>query len=216
MIRSPAAAVLALLALLAACHDRQAQRPDRANFTAAVHSYLAQRGRLCIAKYEWPIVLTDAEHEARSLDAQQMPVLETLGLVKGRDVRVTRRDAGGAPATLPAREYALTAEGQKYYVRVPVVVATATQRVTHPADFCVASLSLDRVFGWERPRTIGGRTATSVLFSYRIDPAPWTRTTAARLAFPMVSRAIDNAGTLQLRLGVHLEPRGWVADELSS
>jgi hypothetical protein len=31
----------------------------------------------------------------------------------------------------------------------------------------------------------------------------------------MAMRAIANAGTLQLRLGIHLTPRGWVADELS-
>jgi hypothetical protein len=31
-----------------------------------------------------------------------------------------------------------------------------------------------------------------------------------------VTRAIDNAGNLQLRLGVHLTPQGWVADELSA
>ena len=80
----------------------------------------------------------------------------------------------------------------------------------------MAKLSLDRVFGWESPQAVGGRTVSSVLFSYRIaDPAPWTRTPGARRAFPWLTRAIDNAGTLQLRLGVHLTPQGWVADELS-
>jgi hypothetical protein len=56
---------------------------------------------------------------------------------------------------------------------------------------------------------------SSVLFSYRVEPAPWMRTPEARRAFPLAVRAIDNAGTLQLRLGVHLTPHGWVADELS-
>ena len=57
---------------------------------------------------------------------------------------------------------------------------------------------------------------SSVLFSYRIaDPAPWLQTPDVRRAFPMLMRAIDNAGTLQLRLGVHLTRQGWVADELS-
>jgi hypothetical protein len=198
-----------LLAALAACHHPQTQAPTRANFTAAVNDYLAQRGHLCVGKYDWPIVVTDAQRQARSLDAQQMPYLETLGLVAGRDV-------GAAPAAASAREYALTAEGQKYYLHVPVVVATPTQRVTHPADLCVAKLSLDRLLGWENPQMVAGRTASSVLFSYRIvDPAPWLQTQDARRAFPMAIRAIDNAGTLQLRLGIHLTPDGWVADELS-
>jgi hypothetical protein len=208
---TPRLAIIALAALLAACQDKQALQPTRANFTAAVDDYLAQRGRLCIAKYDWPITLTQAERQASSADALQMAVLESQGLVAGRDVQATR---GGA--AVPAREYALTSEGGKYFVHVPVVVASATQRVTHPADFCVARLALDRVFGWEAPQAMNGRSVSSVLFSYRVvDPAPWTRTPDARRAFPLVMRAIDNAGTLQLRLGIHLGPKGWIADELT-
>ena len=216
MNRFQIAAALAVVTALPACRDPQAQAPTRDNFTAALNDYLARRGHLCVAKYDWPIVVTDADRQARSLDAQQMPFLEKLGLATGRDTRVTRRAADGASATLAAREYALTAEGRKYWLQVPVVVSTPTQRVTHPADLCVAKLSLDRLFGWEKPQTMDGRSVTSVLFSYRIvDPAPWMQTPDARRAFPMAMRAIDNAGTLQLRLGVHLTPEGWVADELS-
>jgi hypothetical protein len=196
-------ALLALLALLAACQDRQALAPGRANFTAAVDDYLARRGRLCIARHAWPVTLTTAQRQAQGADALQLALLESQGLVAGRDV----------PA---GREYALTAAGRPYFVQVPVVVATATQRVVHPADFCVARLALDRVFGWEAPQVSNGRSVSSVLFSYRVvDPAPWTRTPEARRAFPLLTRAIDNAGTLQLRLGIHLGPQGWVADELT-
>jgi hypothetical protein len=217
MNRPQIAAALAAVAALTGCHDPQAQAPTRDNFTAALDDYLAQRGHLCVAKYDWPIVVTDSDRQARSLDAQQMPFLEKLGLATSRDTQVTRKAADGATTTLAAREYALTAEGQKYYLHVPVVVSTPTQSVTHPADLCVAKLSLDRLFGWEKPQTINGRSVTSVLFSYRIvDPAPWMQTPDARRAFPMAMRAIDNAGTLQLRLGLHLTPEGWVADELSS
>ena len=210
------ASALVLLTLLAACQDPQAQQANRANFTAAVADYLAQRGHLCIAKYEWPVVVTEADRRASSADALQMALLESLGLVAGHDTTVLRKDAAGAASTLPARNYALTAAGLPYYLHVPVVVAGATRRVTHPADFCVARLSLDRIFGWGAPQVMGGRVVTSVLFSYQIDPAPWTRTPEARRAFPLVMRAIDNAGSLQLRLGVHLTPQGWVADELSA
>ena len=216
MLRYRPVAALAVLALVAACQNGESQLPNRANFTAAVDGYLAQRGHLCIAQYAWPIAVTQADRQARSRDAQQMPVLEMLGLVESRDACVTRKSAGGVGATWPAREYSLTMEGQKYYLHVPVVVATATERVTYPADFCVAKVTLDRVFGWEPPQAISGRTVSSVLFTYRIvDPAPWTRTPGVRHAFPLMARAIDNAGTLQLRLGVHLTPHGWVADELS-
>lgn len=216
MIRLLTATTLMAIAALTACHDPQAQAPTRDNFTAALNDYLAQRGHLCVAKYDWPIVVTDADRQARSLDALQMPFLEKLGLASGRDTHVTHKAADGAITTSTAREYALTAEGRKFYLHVPVVVSTPTQSITHPADLCVAKLTLDRLFGWEKPQTINGRSVTSVLFSYRIvDPAPWMQTPDARRAFPMAMRAIDNAGTLQLRLGVHLAPQGWIADELS-
>jgi hypothetical protein len=130
-------------------------------------------------------------------------------------VNATLEGADGAPVTQPAREYALTAEGQKYYLHVPVPIATATRHITHPADFCAATLSLDRLVGWEKPQARGDRTVTSVLFTYQIAPAPWTQTPGARRVFPVVTHAVRNAGTLQLRLGVHLTRRGWVADELS-
>lgn len=195
--------LLALVALLSACQDKQALLPNRANFTAAVDDYLAQRGRLCIARYDWPVTLTPAQRQAQGPDALQMALLESQGLVVARDV----------PA---GREYALTDAGGKFFVKAPVVVATASRRVVHPADFCVAKLALDRVFGWETPQVMNGRSVSSVLFSYRVvDPAPWTRTPDARRAFPLVTRAIDNAGTLQLRLGIHLGPQGWIADELT-
>ena len=204
--RVRAAPALVVLALLAACRDEEAQLPNRANFTAAVADYLAQRGHLCIARYDWPVAVPDADRRAHGADTRQMQMLESLGLVTAR----------AASATVPAHDYTLTSAGEKYYLHVPVVVATATQRVTHPGDFCVASLALDRVFGWEAPRTVAGRSVSSVLFSYRVlDPAPWLQTPDARLAFPMARRAIDNAGTLQLRLGIHLGSRGWIADELS-
>jgi hypothetical protein len=214
-IRSRAALALLAGALLAACQDKQALQPTRANFTAAVEDYLAQRGHLCVAKYDWPIAVTRADQQAHTPDAQQMPALETLGLVTGRDLPVPPSGSGTA-AAMPARVYDLTAEGRKYYLQVPVVVATPTQHVTHPADLCVARLALDRVLGWEKPLTIAGRSVSSVLFSYRIiDPAPWLASEDARRAFPTAMRAIANAGTLQLRLGVHLTPHGWVADELA-
>ena len=129
--RLRAATALAALALLTACHHPQAQLPTRDNFTTALNDYLAQRGNLCLAKYDWPRDVTEADRQARSLDAQQMPSLETLGLVSSHDAQVTRKGADGASAVVPAREYALTAEGRKYYLHVPVVVATPTERATH-------------------------------------------------------------------------------------
>jgi hypothetical protein len=127
---------------------------------------------------------------------------------------VERTDEKGKKITANARQFQLTSEGQKYYLHIPEVVATAVKSVTHPADFCAATLSLDKVVGWERPMQVDGKTATSVVYTYKIDPAPWAKNADAQRVFPMIKRVIEGAGTMQLREGVHLTSKGWVADEI--
>ena len=209
MARTPAFAVaaVALAALLAGCGSDEARRPDRANFTTALNDYLAQRGHLCLGKYDWPITVAAGSRDA---DAWQMPVLEKVGFVAARPTTVAR--AGAAP--LAAMQYALTGEGEKHYLHVPIVIRTSTRKVVHPADLCAATLTLDRLTGWDAPQTRDGRTATSLLFTYRIAPEDWARTPQVLQAFPVLARALEGEGTTQLRLGVHLTDRGWVADEL--
>lgn len=195
-----AACLLVLLATLAGCDNEAARFPNEANFTATTRDYLAQRGHVCLAKYSWPITVAAGSREP---DAQQMPVLEKLGMVTGKDVAA-------------AREYALTEAGRQHYLQVPVVIRTTTQTVTHPGDFCAATLSLDRLIGWDPPQTREGRTTTSLLFTYRIATDAWADRPEVLQAFPLLARAIQREGTMQVRLGVHLTPRGWVADELDA
>jgi len=200
-----AVALLALAASLAGCDNEAARLPSRENFTAATNDYLAQRGHVCLAKYDWPITVAAGSREP---DARQMPVLEKLGFASGKEV--------AAGSGVPSREYALTAEGRKHYLQVPVVIRTPARTVTHPADFCAATLSLDQLVGWDPPQTRDGRTATSLLFTYRIAPEPWATAPEVLQAFPLLARAIQREGTMQMRLGVHLTQRGWVADELDA
>jgi hypothetical protein len=207
------ALALSALTLFAGCHDNS-QDVNRENFTATIDNFLTQRGHLCLAKYDWPIYVTTDDMAAGTRDALQMPVLEKLGLVAGKNVVVERTDENSKKIRANARQYQLTAEGQKYYLHIPEVVATATSRVTHPADFCAATLSLDKVVGWERPAQVNGQTATSVIYTYKIDPAPWAKSADAQRVFPMVKRVIEGAGTMQLREGVYLTAKGWVADEV--
>ena len=202
--------LFAALVLLAGCDDEAARFPNRENFTAAANDYLARRGHLCLAKYDWPITVPSGSGEP---DAQQMPLLEKLELVSGKDVTAAAPKSG---ATVAAREYALTDAGRKYYLQVPQVVRTTTQTVVHPADFCAGTLSLDRLVGWDPPETRDGRTATSLLFTYRLAPEAWADTPEVLQAFPLLARAIQREGTMQVRLGVHLTRHGWVADELDS
>ncbi|WP_027210741.1 hypothetical protein [Burkholderia sp. WSM2232] len=220
MTRRSTAARLALgalsliaLTLFAGCHDKS-QDANRENFTAAVKGFLEHHGHLCLAKYDWPIYVTPDDRANGTRDAIQMPVLEKLGLVAGKDMQVERVDADGKKITSMARQYQLTPEGQKYYLHIPEVVATAVSRVTHPADFCAATLTLDKVVGWEKPIQLNGKTVTSVVYTYKIDPAPWAKNADAQRVFPMIKRVVEGAGTMQLREGVYLTAHGWVADEV--
>ena len=205
---------LAALVLLGACQRKPAE-PNMENFTKAVNSYLAERGHLCLAKYDWPIYVSDQDaQDTHSRDAVQLPVMEKLGLVKSTAMVLERTaDDGVTKIKAPGREYVLTDEGKKYYLHQPVVLATATKTVTHDADFCVATLTLDKVVGWEQPVTRDGQTKTSVLFTYKIEPAPFTKDADFQRVFPMVVRVIEGAGTIQEREGMRLTKDGWVAEE---
>jgi len=211
MIRRLSAALLAVTVSTAS--HANPQDASRDNFTTAVNHFLAQRGHLCIGKYDWPVYVIDAD-KGRSNDGLQMPVLEKLGLVTGKDMVVQGKDEHGKKIVSHARQYELSKEGQKYYLHVPEVIATPTTRITHPADFCVATLTLDKVVGWEKPVQRNGETMTSVLYTYRINPAPWTKDSDFQRVFPMVARVVEGAGTMQLREGMHLTSSGWVADEI--
>lgn len=210
MIRGVSATLLAL-ALCTAGHANP-QDTNRENLTAAVNTFLAQRGHLCVGKYNWPIYVLDSE-KGRTNDALQMPVLERLGLVTGKNMMI-QGPGKGKKVFAHARQYQLTQEGQRNYLHIPEVVATATQRITHPADFCVATLTLDQVVGWEKPVQGNGGIMTSVVYTYKIDPPPWTKDPEFQRVFPMVTRVIEGAGTLQLREGMHLTKTGWFADEI--
>jgi hypothetical protein len=214
-----------LLAALAGCHQQVAQERrvlDAANVTRAMNDYLARRGDLCLAKSDWPVVVTEAESHAGSRNALQMPVLRRLGLVEAADVLVDEPDAdgtgdaGGKAHKVHALRYTLTAEGRKYYLARPPHRQPGGNRyaeVDH--DFCAARLSLDRVVGWEPAAGPDGKGKEAVVtYTYRIAAAPWTSDSAVRAVFPMVDRVIRGAGAMQLTEGIVLGPAGWEAKDL--
>ncbi|WP_454724443.1 MULTISPECIES: hypothetical protein [Cupriavidus] len=211
--------VLGLATALAACNQaktaEQAARTDHETFAAALNNYLAHKGDLCLAKYDWPVNVEYKDGPITDRNAVQMPVLEKLGVVTAKDTVVEYKSESGAEQK-KVRQYALSAEGQKYYLRRPVQIPAPDGQVSHPGDLCVAKLTLDKVIGWEPPRTLDGKTQTAVMFTYKLDAAPWMRTPEALRAFPMAARVIEGTGTMQLREGFHLTPDGWLPnDDLS-
>jgi hypothetical protein len=201
------------LALLAGCTDHKREL-NAANMTRAMNDYLAKRGDLCLAKNSWPVVVTEPESKAGSRNALQMPVLERLGLVSGADVEVEHDDKDGNKGQLHARRYALTTEGQKYYLaRAPRKHPSGNRFADADHDFCAARLSLDQVVGWEAAAQ-GAKDEAVVSYTYKIQSAPWTADAAARAVFPMVDLVIRGAGHLQLKETMVLGANGWEARDL--
>lgn len=187
-----------LAATLAACAGGQ-RSADRAAFEHALDRYLAQRGDLCLAKYDWPIDISAQDLALGSRDAVQLPVLEQLGVV-----RSTQTASG-------AQRYALTAEGQRSY-RAREVPARAGAPAHH-GDFCAARLSLDQVVGWEfAPQDPQHRHAV-VTYTYRVEASAWAQDPRARRVFPAVARVLDGARHAQLRQAFVLGADGWVAQD---
>lgn len=204
-----------LAPVLFGCSEGRGKREANAqNFTAATKYFLEQRGHLCLAKYNWPIFVTSEDSANKTRDSTQMPVLESLGLVKARTTVIERSDQHGNQVAAHAVQYDLTPEGNRSYLHFPIVVATPGKRVAYEADLCAATLSLDRVVGWEPPIDQDGETRTSVLYTYKILPTNWARDRRVLTVFPAIARAMEGEGKMQLREGMHLAPDGWVADEI--
>jgi hypothetical protein len=190
-----------------ACHAKTEASVD--NFTAAMTTYLQQRGDLCIARSDWPVDVTLDDFAAKTRDAIQLPALERLGLVDSSVV------SGASKVT----RYQLTAEGRRHYLDRETHRAVSPESPRHGnADFCVAHLALDKIVGWDLHQRSGATTEATtsavIRYTYRVEAPAWTRAPAARRAFPAVDRVINGAHAATLDEEVTLTAAGWVANEL--
>ena len=199
-------AALATLAVLtlAGCSQPDPRTPSRETFEAGLRSFLAQgNDQICLAMYDWPIDLTEAEAGANARHAVQLPVFEKLGLARSTIVAVPKSADNPDGAV---KRYALTDEGRKYY---KAHAHTGRDGTAHQNDFCVAQISLDKVDGWELDPQ---KSAATVSYSYHVTPAPWMNDADARRVLPMVATVIQGAdGGLKMHQGFTLADKGWVA-----
>lgn len=186
-------------------------KPDRTVLTAALEKYLAQRGDLCLGKYDWPIDVSAADVERGTRDALQMPVLEKLGLVASTDGSVMRKiDEVEEP--VPVKRYALTEAGKKFYLDKEISTTTSGgNKVVHHGDFCAGKLSLNKVVKWDKPVLAGDRLETTVSYTYKFAAAEWAHDPEAQKVFPMVERILKGEGSLQLQQHLRLSGKSWVA-----
>ncbi|MDB5853178.1 MAG: hypothetical protein JWR22_1219 [Herminiimonas sp.] len=203
--------------LLVGCNNQhQLSEASQTNFTTAMNAYLAARGDLCLAKNQWPIVVTREEAELGSRNALQMPVLERLGVVASVAATV-EKDAGQGKSSTSGRSYQLTDAGMKFYLaREPRKQATGSA-ATAQHDLCAARLTLDKIVAWEAPTKPSQPDAgaeTIVTYTYKVAAASWTDDAEARNVFPVVDRIVKGAGVLQLKEPFRLTEHGWEAKDL--
>ena len=189
------------------------------NFGAALTAYLAKRGDLCLAKNHWPIDVTEREIEAGARNAVQLPVLARLGLVESTVAEVDRKDDDDQLHHMKVRRYLLTEAGRKYYILRNAARPDGTQ--APQGDLCAAKLSLDKVVRWEEGATAVATGSVPrapkqmvVTYTYKVEPAPWTRDAEAQKVFPVVAGVVRGAGSAQLQETLSLTPSGWVAVDL--
>ena len=187
---------------------------NKENLTIAMQTYLAKRGDLCLAKNVWPIDVSQKEIDAGGRNAIQMPILEKMGLVKYSIATVTASEDGKS-AEIKVRRYELSDEGKKYYLNKEMRSLKSDGDIKiQQGDLCAAKLSLDKIIGWDTPKTTTGEKMAIVNYTYHIDAAPWTKDIDVQHVFPMVDRIVKGAGTMQLQESFKLTPQGWVAVDL--
>jgi hypothetical protein len=178
--------------------------PGRPELTMAVKSFLESHGDLCVGKFAWPRDVTEADRQAGSNDAIQLPVLEKLGLVKSEVVPATTPKSG------PVTRYSLTAKGLQFYVhKKESVVSSHGRLLQRGADFCVGRLSVDKVVKWSRPQPVQGQLETVVLYTYHIRSADWMADPQARKVFPVVDRIIRGQGNMLMSVTVQDRNGEW-------
>jgi len=208
---------LTALALLSAtCAQADDAPADRANLSAALKDFLAQRGDVCLAKYDWPIDVSARDVAQRTRDALQMPVLQREGLVQSRDGYVIYKTEGQDEESVPTQRYELTPLGRQFYkVRETVSHPNGAASVVHHGDLCAGRLELGAIASiTEPPAVAGGMRRASVSYLYRFKPAPWAEKEQVRSVFPMLDMLVRMQGKTPMTQNFHLEEQGkrWVAD----
>jgi hypothetical protein len=198
-------------------------QPTARELTAAVTRYLSDHGDLCVGKFNWPRVVTQADQEAHTNDAVQLPVLERLGLVESTEISVPAtatpaswtagQDKQTAPAAAAtARRYALTAKGRSYYLQKKrTTLGVHGQPVEHDKDLCVGSLTLDKVVRWSAPEAVHGHPEAVVRYTYHVKAADWMADPEARQVFPVMDRIIRNQDNMLMSVNVKLLNGRWVS-----
>ena len=196
-----------------ACAAAQPAVPDHDTAAAAVTRYLAAHGDFCLGKMDWPVDVSAIDERARGRDVVQMPVLESLGLVRSSMATALRVEGAGvdedaAPAPVPVRRYELTPLGEQFVREREIVVpGPAGERHVRRRDLCAAHLALADVVALAPGEGAQGFVAT---FTYVAEPTTWATSPEFQRAFPMAARVIGGTRQMQLKQAFTWTDGAWV------
>lgn len=202
------AALTAATALLAGCSQPDA--PTEANFSAVMNKHLTAHGDLCIGRHQWPVNVPDLPVAAQMRDGIQMPALEHAGLVSHVSAEMTLHHQDGSDERVKALRYDLTEKGRQYVNASPHTAARGT--AASQPDLCYGRVRLAKVTGWDEPHKTGdnpARLATTVRYTYALEPAPWARDTAVHDAFPVLAHVLAGSNKLELKQEMVATSGGW-------
>ncbi len=205
-------ALAALSAGSAFAANDAAALPDRAAAAAVVAKYLADHGDFCLGKMDWPVDISALDERARGRDVLQMPVLESLGLVRSGPATAMRvegpaAEEGGPPVPVAVKRYELTPLGERFMRDREVMVARAEGDLrVRRRDLCAAHLSLADVVAVAPGDGPHGFVAT---YTFDARPAPWATAADFQRAFPMAARVIDGSRQMQLKQAFEWADGGW-------
>jgi hypothetical protein len=173
--------------------------PTKKTLGTGLARYLADRGQLCVGKYDWPITVTPQDAENGQRNAVQLPAMEQAGLVQG-----TPGDAG-------AVTYRLSEAGRKFYWARKVARRDGTPGEMAVHDFCAGRLALEQVVRWTDPMRVGDHYESTATYTYTIAPAAWMDDPRLQEVFPMIARVIKGQHTARLAQRMRFAGGRWEA-----
>ena len=186
--------------------------PDMATATAAMTRYLADHGDFCLGKMDWPVDISAIDARAHGRDVLQMPVLESLGLVRSHPATAMRVEGpgveeGAAPVPVAVTRYELTPLGERSMREREVVMTTpdGDKRVRR-RDLCAAHLALARVVAVAPGNTPRTFVAT---YTYEASPSDWATSADFQRVFPLAARVLGGTGQMQLKQAFAWTDGGW-------
>lgn len=201
--------------LLVSCASKN--DANEKNFSDALNSYLAKKGQLCLGiPSAWPVDINEAERRMSGARAQEMAVLEEIGLVRSHETETEYTPPlSSRPVKANILRYELTDQGKKFY-REKDIFGLANNK-EQQGDLCYGEEELDKIVKWEGPNAIGDSKEASVFFTYKIENlAEWAKNPDVQAIFPGIVSTIEGTGKTVENQALVLTNHGWQAKGLDN